>query len=187
MSASPPSVPGQSALLLDHFALFSLPRRFAIDPAALAEAYRRVLGGVHPDRFAAAPDAERRLAMQVATQVNEAHRVLRDPTRRAAYLCTLLGVDVEAESNTAMPVEFLVQQMEWREALAEARASRDAASLVALRATLDAQAAALQAGLADALDVRTDASEAASLARRMMFLDKFRSEVDAAQDALLDA
>ncbi len=116
----------------DHFQLFDLPPRFALDMAALDSAYRSVQGQVHPDRFAAGTAAENRVAMQWATQANEAYRTLKSPLKRAAYLCERAGVPIDAESNTSMPTEFLMQQLQWREALDDARASSDGASLQAL-------------------------------------------------------
>ena len=91
----------------DHFQLFDLPPRFALDTAALDSAYRSVQGQVHPDRFASGTAAENRVAMQWATQANEAYRTLKSPLRRAAYLCERAGVPIDAESNTTMPTEFL--------------------------------------------------------------------------------
>ncbi len=105
----------------DHFQLFDLPPRFALDMAALDSAYRSVQGQVHPDRFAAGTAAENRVAMQWATQANEAYRTLKSPLKRAAYLCERAGVPIDAESNTTMPTEFLMQQLQWREALDDAR------------------------------------------------------------------
>lgn len=122
-----------SVLSRNHFELFGLPVRFETDLAALDAAYRGVQGAVHPDRHAGGTAADRRVAMQLATHANEAYRTLRDPARRGAYLCALAGVDVEFESNTAMPAQFLMQQIEWREALDDARAARSAAGLQALR------------------------------------------------------
>src|SRR6187402_2990730 len=105
----------------DHFQLFDLLPRFALDMAALDHAYRSVQGQVHPDRFAASTAAENRVAMQWATQANEAYRTLKSPLKRAAYLCERAGVPIDAESNTTMPTEFLMQQLHWREALDDAR------------------------------------------------------------------
>ena len=102
------------ALAKNHFSLFGLPQAFAIDPAALDSAYRAVQAEVHPDRFAGANDAERRRAVQFSAQVNEAYQTLRAPLARARYLLGLKGIDVGAESNTAMPADFLMAQMEWR-------------------------------------------------------------------------
>jgi molecular chaperone HscB len=166
---------------LDHFALFGLAPRFAIDLEALEGAYKRVQGQVHPDRFAAGSAAERRVAMQWATQANEAYRALRDDARRAAYLCELAGVPIDAESNTSMPAAFLTQQLEWREALDEARATGlDHADV---RSQVDAARSATIAQLAATLDTEQDAVRAAALVRQLMFIDKFRADMRAADEA----
>lgn len=162
-----------------HFELFGLPERYAIDRDALDAAYLRVQGAVHPDRFAAAGDAERRVAMQWAAQANEAIRTLRDPVRRGAYLAERRGAPVSAESNTAMPADFLMRQMGWRESLEELRDAPDEAARDALRDEVEAERDALLAALATALDERDDAREAASLVRRLMFVERFARELDA--------
>src|SRR3954462_3060365 len=112
-------------IMQNHFELFHLPQRFAIDTAALDAAYHEVQNQVHPDKFINATDSEKRVAMQWATRANEAYRTLKSPFKRAAYLCELNGIELQTESNTAMPREFLMQQMEWREALEDANAAKD--------------------------------------------------------------
>ena len=160
-----------------HFELFGLPERFAIDREALEAAYRRVQGAVHPDRFAQAGAAERRAAMQWAAQANEALATLRDPVRRGAYLAERRGAPIGAESNTAMPARFLAEQMQWREALDEARDARDAAALGRLAHEVARERARLIERLAEALDERDDAAEAARLVRRLMFVDRFAADL----------
>jgi len=169
--------------LPDHFALFALPARFAIDEAALAHAYKEVQGRVHPDRFAAGTAAERRVAMQWAARANEAYATLRSPLKRAGYLCERAGVSIDAESNTAMPPAFLMQQMEWREALDEARAERDHAALAQLVAQTDAERVRLVADIGTAIDERADAAAAAPLVRQLMFVERFGDELRAAEQA----
>jgi molecular chaperone HscB len=166
---------------LDHFALFGLAPRFALDADALDAAYKRLQARVHPDRYAAGTAAERRVAMQWATQANEAYRTLRDEGRRAAYLCERAGVPIEAESNTAMPPTFLMQQLGWREALDEAR--RNDAGLAGLAAEVEETRAETIRGLAVALDSARDAQRAAALVRQLMFIDRFRAEIQAAGEA----
>src|SRR5690349_10108425 len=120
----------------NHFDLLGVPVGFAVDASRLERGYRELQSRVHPDRFASGSEAERRVAMQWATRANEAYRTLRDPLERARYLLHLRGYDTGEESNTAMPPDFLMQQMEWRESVAEARGARDAARLRALRSEL---------------------------------------------------
>src|SRR5258706_5675836 len=113
------------ALTSNHFELFGLVPAFALDIARLEAAYREIQSKVHPDRFAQAGDAERRASMQMTTQVNEAYRTLKSPVQRAKYLLALHGVDVGFETNTAMPREFLMEQMEIRERLEAAKSGSD--------------------------------------------------------------
>jgi len=167
----------------NHFELFHLPQRFSIDVSALDAAYREVQNRVHPDKFAAASDAEKRVAMQWATRANEAYRTLKSPFRRAAYLCELNGVDLQTESNTAMPPAFLMQQMEWREALDDAKAERDLPAVdridAEVRETRNRQIAQIGAQL-DAGDFEN----AAKGVRQLMFLEKFGEEVQAVFEKL---
>ena len=172
-------------LLRNHFELFGLPERFSIDAGALDAAYRKVQGAVHPDRFATATDNERRVAMQLAANANEALRTLRDPARRAGYICQLHDVQVEMQSNTSMPPSFLMAQMQWREQLEEASEQRDPNALVALRDDIAAERNALLDRLARALDDERDFEAAAALVRQLAFYDRLGGEVDAAEDRIL--
>ena len=168
----------------DHFALFGLPRSFALDRDALEHVYRDVQAQVHPDKHAHLADADRRVAMQWATQVNEAYRTLRDPLLRARYLLHLAGHDPRIETNTAMPAEFLIEQMEMREAVAEAREGGDVDELDTLHRRVRKDMAARQQELAEALDARHDYAHAGEVVRRLMFDEKLLSEVDAALEAV---
>jgi molecular chaperone HscB len=167
----------------NHFDLFQLPPKFALDMGALDAAYRDVQGRVHPDRFVNATDAEKRVAMQWATRANEAYQTLRNPQKRAQYLCELSGVDLQTESNTAMPMDFLMQQMEWREALGDARAARDADALDALDAQVKRARKERLVQIGQQLD-EGQFEKAAEGVRALMFLDKFGDEVQYAFEAL---
>jgi molecular chaperone HscB len=167
----------------NHFDLFQLPARFTLDLGALDAAYRDVQGQVHPDRFVNATDAEKRVAMQWATRANEAYQTLKNPMKRARYLCEQNGVDLQTESNTAMPLDFLMQQMEWRDALGEARADKDAEALDALDAQVKAERKSRLAVVGRELDAGAF-QEAAQGVRALMFLDKFGEEVDHAFEAI---
>ncbi len=167
----------------NHFDLLGLPLSYAVELPRLEQAYRALQGSVHPDRFAASPEAERRVAMQWAARANEAYRTLRHPVDRARYLLSLQGFDTGEESNTAMPPEFLMQQMQWREALDTARQAGEAAVLEALRGEIDAQRRSMLALLATALDGQRDYEAGCALVRKLRFLDKIEASID---DALAD-
>lgn len=165
----------------DDFALFGLPRRFAIERAEIDARWKALQAEVHPDRHAAAGAAAQRVALQWATRVNEAQRRLRDPLQRAAVLCELLGAPVDVHRNTAMPPSFLMQQMAWREALDDAH---DAAAVEALAREVQAERRARFAALEDALDARQDGPAAAAELRALMFIERFGEEIDRRLDAL---
>src|SRR5438309_6626641 len=142
-----------------HFELFGLPARFVVDAAMLDARYRELQREVHPDRFAAAPGAERRVSMQLATRVNEAYQTLKSPLKRAVYILQLRGVDPQFETNTAMPPEFLVEQMSWRERIDAG--SEDPETLLRLRAGLREESRKIYEKLRGQLDESSD-DEAAS-------------------------
>jgi molecular chaperone HscB len=172
------------ALTSNHFELFGLEPVFALNADSLDSAYRDIQAKVHPDRFAHAGDAERRASLQWTTRVNEAYRTLKDPVQRAKHLLELRGVDVAFETNTAMPADFLAQQMELRESLEEAVETKDAASLGALRKGLVEEKRGLEKQLGESIDTRKDYRGAAELVRKLMFLDKLDSEIDLAYEAV---
>ena len=167
----------------NHFDLFQQPARFGVDMGALDAAYREVQGQVHPDRFVNATDAEKRVAMQWATRANEAYQTLKSPQKRAQYMCELNGVDLKTESNTAMPMPFLMQQMEWREALGEARAAQDMQALESLDAEVGGERKSRLAEVGRQLDAG-DYEHAAQGVRALMFLEKFGEELNYALDAI---
>jgi len=166
------------------FELFGLPARFELDADALDRAYRDIQATVHPDRFVNAGEAERRLSMQQATHVNEAYQALKNPIRRAAYLLLQHGVDPRFETNTAMPADFLVEQMEWREAIEEASVAADTRELDHLSSRLGGELKRMYGEIGRQLDQRGDYHGAAETLRKLMFLDKVRAEIGDAMEAL---
>ena len=168
-------------LAADDFTLFDLPRRYAQRAADIDARWKELLRQAHPDRFAAQGAAAQRVAMQWSVRINEAHQRLKDPLRRAAYLCELQGAAIQADSNTAMPPAFLMQQMEWRESLDEAE------GLSALEALHDevvqARRESLQA-CETLLDIEQDAPAAAQQVRNLMFIERFLRDVETRMDSM---
>ena len=168
----------------DHFSLFNLPRTFRLDASLLDQRYREIQAQVHPDRFAHAGVAEQRLSLQWATRVNEAYQALKRPLPRAQYLLKIAGHDLGAENNTAMPSEFLMEQMEWREAVAEARQARELAELESLHHRVKQLMSKRYDQLATLLDDEQDHVKATDRVRRLMFLDKLQAEIGEAMEVL---
>ena len=173
-------------LTADFFSLFDLPKSFRLNLSELDSRYRDVQAQVHPDRFANAPESERRLSMQWATRANEAYMTLKKPLERAKYLLELAGHDLQAESNTAMPADFLMEQMEWREAVMEARSGGDHHELEHLFQRLTSDIAGRYDEIGTLLDVRQDHATATDRVRRLMFLEKLLFEIDDALASLED-
>jgi molecular chaperone HscB len=157
------------------FVLFGLPERFELDRPDLDARWRKLQASAHPDKFAADGAAAQRVAMQWSVRINEAYRRLRDPRSRAAYLCELRGAPIGAESNTAMPADFLMQQMSWREALDEAD---DESALALLQSEVRATERALLDQLAELLDHQNAPALAAERVRALMFIERFRADVE---------
>jgi molecular chaperone HscB len=168
----------------DYFSLFQLPQTFRQDTSSLDNRFREVQAQVHPDKFVQAGDAERRLSLQWATRANEAYQTLKKPLARAQYLLSLAGHDVEGENNNAMPPEFLMEQMEWREAVAEARIAREVGELEQLHHRVKERMANRYEQLAELLDDQKDFSTASDRVRRLMFLEKLLFDIDDAMAAL---
>ena len=156
------------------FELFGLPTRFAQDRAAIDARWKDLQREAHPDRFAGEGSAAQRVALQWSVRINEAYQRLKDPLKRAAYLCELRGAPIDAENNTAMPPAFLMEQMEWREALDEAEGE---AGLEELSDRVLARRREMLAGIERLLDVQGDAAAAAQQVRALMFVERFATDV----------
>lgn len=165
----------------DDFTLYGLTPVFAQDRAALDARWKALQAEVHPDRFASEGAAAQRVAMQWAVRVNEAYQRLKDPLKRASYLCELNGAPIQAENNTAMPTDFLMRQMEWREALDEAR---DDVELEQLRQEVVTQRRSTLDGIERLIDVERNFAAAAQQVRALMFVERFADEVERKQDSL---
>ncbi len=166
------------------FQLFSLPQHFRLDGPQLEQQYHALQTRVHPDKFAHLSEAERRVSMQWATRVNEAYQTLRSPVNRARYLLSLHGVDTQEETNTAMPGDFLIRQMEWREAIEEALQAHDASALDELESSLRRETAEMEDSLASKIDDERSYAAAAGEVRKLKFLERLAEEIASAYDQI---
>lgn len=160
----------------NYFDLFGLQKQFGIDLSVLEKAYLAVQQEVHPDKHAAAGDAQKRVALQMATLANTAYQTLRHPLKRGFYLCELEGLDPKLETNTAMPTEFLMQQMEWREAMDDAQDNLGA--LEKLMKDVQALKKEYLNSLATLFDQDKNAQAALEKLRASLFIEKFEEELD---------
>lgn len=163
------------------FELFGVPMQFAQDKPQLDARWKELQREAHPDKFAAQGLAAQRLAMQWSVRINEAYQRLKDPLKRASYLCELHDAPINAENNTAMPSDFLMQQMEWREALEDAE-SIDRLNEIALLAKIGGHEQLSK--IEQTLDQKKNFPEAAQQVRSLMFIERFAREIDARIDLL---
>ena len=163
------------------FELFDLPAQFAQERTQIDARWKELQRQAHPDKFAAQGAAAQRVAMQWSVRINEAYRRLKDPLQRASYLCELHGAPIQAENNTAMPADFLMQQMAWREALEDAE-NVDDLDKIALESTTSGRKQLSK--IEHFIDVEKDFKQAAQEVRSLMFIERFASEVHARIDLL---
>ena len=157
------------------FELFGLPQRFAQERSEIDQRWKELQREAHPDRFAAQGHTAQRAALQWSVRINEAYQRLKDPLKRASYLCELLGAPIQAHSNTTMPPEFLMEQMEWREALDAAQGEDE---LEALSGRVMARRKDMLADIQRHLDVEGDAAAAAREVRALMFIERFAHDIE---------
>jgi molecular chaperone HscB len=167
----------------NHFELLDLPTQFEVDFNLLDQHYRQLQNEVHPDRFVTAPANERMQSMQVATQANEAYQTLKNTTARARYLLQLKGIETLEESNTAMPADFLMLQMEWRETIDDSISNKDVNALDCLLTEIKQNAKQLATQLQQCFDDKAYAL-ASELVRKLSFIDKITIDIHRAIETL---
>jgi molecular chaperone HscB len=169
---------------LSYFELFGLKPQFSIDLTMLETNFRAIQSASHPDRFVTCTSAEKLASMQTATLANEAYLTLKSAALRAAYLLALQGINATAETNTKMPHDFLLQQMEWRENLDDAKHAKDMSALENLLAEMQLEAKKLQTDLAENFDTKNDLESATDNTRKLIFIDKVCADIHKAIEHL---
>ena len=164
----------------NYFELFGLKPVFNLDLAALEGNYRKIQSESHPDRYVTASGAEKLQSMQTATLANEAYQTLKSPANRAKYILELQGINAIAETNTAMSAGFLMQQMEWREALEDAKTEKNIKAIESLLTEMRSEAKNLQLSLSDLLDTKKDYNAATEATRKLIFIDKVCADISKA-------
>jgi molecular chaperone HscB len=171
----------------NYFEIFGLPVDFSLDTSTLTERYRELQKAVHPDRFSNASDRDRRLAVQQAALINEALETLKSPLKRARYLLQLNGVKFDDEKETHMDPEFLMEQMELREAVSDVRQQSDPFSgLNELMQTISDKQDMMIGKLRELIS--NQEFEAAKVqVQKLQFLDKLKQECESLEQDLADA
>jgi molecular chaperone HscB len=169
---------------MNYFEFFAIQQQFDVDLNALESNYRAIQSASHPDRFVTCTSAEKLQSMQTATLANEAYLTLKNPANRAKYLLQTQGIDAIDEKNTQMPADFLMQQMEWREAMEDAKAAKNIGDLEQLLAEMQQEAKTLQTDLAQLFDAKKDYKTATDATRKLIFIDKVCADIHKAIEHL---
>ena len=173
--------PLSAQLAVNDFELFDLPVQFAQDRAQLDTRWKDLQREAHPDKFASQGTAAQRVAMQWSVRINEAYQRLKDPMRRAAYLCELGGAPIQPENNTAMPAAFLMQQMEWREELETHKLNKVA--LEKLAQDIQKNKNDMMNQLPSFFDDKNHLNDAIRVTRELNFIEKIEQHIN---DALIE-
>ena len=161
---------------MNYFELFKLPQTFGLDTETLESNYRKIQSESHPDRYVTASPAEKLASMQTATLANEAYLTLKSAGLRAAYLLSLQGIVAIDEKNNQMPADFLMQQMEWREAIEDAESAHNVSALENLLVEIDNAGKNLQESLKNQFQ-HNHLNDATESARKLIFMDKVRADI----------
>ena len=169
---------------MNYFELFSLPAVFSVDKTRLSQTYRDLQKQYHPDKFAMQDDRTRLQAMQKSTEINDAFQTLKDSCLRAQYLLKLSGLDIELEQRTLQDTDFLMQQMEWREKIADFTAD-DEDEIEDFNKELSGLVKGLEAEIETALEIK-QLEQTANLVRKLKFMLKLQVELELLEEKLFD-
>ena len=163
------------------FTLLKLPEVFVIDLEKLNQNYQSIQKEIHPDRFASLGDDTKLESIKKTAQVNDAYQTLKSPIRRAEYLLQLHGVNIHDEKYTAVPQDFLMQQMEWREELETHK--QDKLALEKLAADIQKNKNEMINQLPAFFDNKDDLNDAIKTTRELNFIEKIEQHIN---DALIE-
>lgn len=168
------------------FALFDLPVAFQVDSALLNERYLALQKSLHPDNFSAASAQEQRLAIQKSAEINDALRILKDPITRADSIIALnTGKTENPEEKSNNDIDFLMQQMEWRETLENIENRKDTDELTAFAQEINQIRHAILSELSTALtEQQWDIARA--ITDKLRFIKKLQTEIERVEETLLD-
>ena len=166
---------------INFFTLLQLPEAFDIDLETLHQNYQSIQKNIHPDRFATFDDEAKLESIKKTAQVNDAYQTLKSPIRRAEYLLQLKGINIHDEKYTAVPQDFLMQQMEWREELETHKLNKVA--LQKLAKDIQKNKNDMMNQLPSFFDDKNHLNDAIRVTRELNFIEKIEQHIN---DALIE-
>lgn len=177
---------------MNYFTLFDLPVDYQIDTTVLAPRYQELQRQYHPDRFVTASEREQLDAVKQAATVNDAYQILKHPLKRAEYILSLQGIDIQNEQHTMRDTAFLMEQLELREELdaisnkIKTSHSEGEAQLLKFSTGIDKMAKQRYEALIQTL-AEQQWQDAADNVRKLKFLEKLQQHIEQIEDQLFDA
>lgn len=178
---------------MNPFDVLGIEARYEIDLRAVEKRHRELSVALHPDKFANDGASARREAIERASQVNEAWRIVRDPIRRAEALFEVAGIIVGETNEPKSNQAFLMDMMEMREALSDARDSNDIEKVRVLAEDAQTRENAAKQALSTAFSngsAETDKSvltQALPKLGELRFYRRMLEDVAAIEDSLAEA
>ena len=166
---------------INFFTLLQLPEAFVIDLETLHQNYQSIQKDIHPDRFVTFDDEAKLESIKKTAQVNDAYQTLKSPIRRAEYLLQLKGINIHDEKYTAVPQDFLMQQMEWREELETHKL--DKVALEKLAQDIQKNKNDMMNQLPSFFDDKNHLNDAIRVTRELNFIEKIEQHIN---DALIE-
>jgi len=166
---------------LNFFTLLQLPETFVIDLKKLDQNYQNIQKEIHPDRFASLADEAKIVSINKTAEVNDAYQTLKSPIRRAEYLLHLYDIDIHDEKYNAVPQDFLMQQMEWREELETHKQNKEA--LEKLASGIQRNKNEIMSQLPEFFQNKSDLNKAIKVTRELNFIEKIEQHIN---DALIE-
>ncbi len=172
-------------MTVNPFAVLGLGASFDVNLASLEKTHRELSRTLHPDKFVGSGAGERRMALSKAVEVNEAWRIVRDPVKRAEALFELAGIAVGERAEPKPSAALLMDMMDQREALAEAKAARDMNRVNALARAIEARVEEADRALSEGFRKGADTSLVQKLGE-LRFYRRFLDEVSAIEDEIVN-
>lgn len=175
--------------MLNYFELFAVPMTFDLDLQRLSENYQSLQKLTHPDKFAGQSEQQQRLAVQKNAQVNDGYQILKSPISRAEHILSLRGIELANETQTMQDMTFLMQQMQWREALEESGSSTDPQSVIDdLIDEVDTARKKISKNILCQFELNTDEANQAVAedVRKLKFIDKMHDEIGEQEEKLFN-
>jgi molecular chaperone HscB len=166
---------------LNFFTLLQLPETFVIDLKKLDQNYQNLQKEIHPDRFASLADEAKIVSIKKTAEVNDAYQTLKSPIRRAEYLLHLYDIDIHDEKYMAVPQDFLMQQMEWREELEIHKQNKEA--LENLASDIQKNKNQIMSQLPEFFQNKSNLNNAIKVTRELNFIEKIEQHIN---DALIE-